>query len=284
LLEMAEAAIRVRFHLHVDGSGNLRVAGYHVNDSSEYKDRVPVAHAERVGENFEVVVDDDFTLVWYPDDSGPRPVVSAEYLADSGTDPYSILVTPIQKGCQEYSAPSYRRPFEDQAELIVSFPADSGIEPLYLVSQKIADREDAPIMGNREPIEGAPALKSQLSQRHIRDTVGLDTVVAGPNGHGESMGAMYGKVYNSEGNQLTGVDNQTVEAFNDAYRQAERTRGFRAEGYNMVVQDVAMGIAAGPIIGLAAGASGKMAAPLIGKGKGALGSLRNTDVPGSTGQ
>src|SRR5690606_41490488 len=69
-------------------------------------------------------------------------------------------------------------------------------------------------------------------------------------------------------------------SFNDAYRQAERTRGFRAEGYNMVVQDVAMGIAAGPIIGLAAGASGKMAAPLIGKGKGALGSLRNTDVPG----
>lgn len=41
LREMTEAAIRVRFHLHVDATGNLRVAGYHVNDSTGYKDRVP---------------------------------------------------------------------------------------------------------------------------------------------------------------------------------------------------------------------------------------------------
>ncbi len=136
LLEMAEAAIRVRFHLHVDATGNLRVAGYHVNDSTGYKDRVPVAHAELKGENFEVVVDDDFTLVWYPDDSGHRPVVSTEYPADSGIDPYSILVTPIKEDGQEHSPPGYQRPFEDQVELIVSFPKDSGIEPLYLVFQK----------------------------------------------------------------------------------------------------------------------------------------------------
>src|SRR5690554_2716991 len=141
LLEMAEAAIRVRFHLHVDATGNLRVAGYHVNDSTGYKDRVPVAHAELKGENFEVVVDDDFTLVWYPDDSGHRPVVRTEYPADSGIDPYSILVTPIQEDGQEHSPPGYQRPFEDQVELIVSFPADSGIEPLYLVFQKRADVE-----------------------------------------------------------------------------------------------------------------------------------------------
>src|SRR5690554_5731022 len=130
--------LRVRFHLHVDATGNLRVAGYHVNDSTGYKDRVPVAHAELKGENFEVVVDDDFTLVWYPDDSGHRPVVSTEYPADSGINPYSILVTPIQEDGQEHSPPGYQRPFEDQVELIVSFPADSGIEPLYLVFQKRA--------------------------------------------------------------------------------------------------------------------------------------------------
>ncbi len=57
--------------------------------------------------------------------------MSTEYPADSGIDPYSILVTPIQEDGQEHSPPGYQRPFEDQVELIVSFPTDSGIEPLY---------------------------------------------------------------------------------------------------------------------------------------------------------
>ena len=168
LLEMAEAAIRVRFHLHVDATGNLRVAGYHVNDSTGYKDRVPVAHAELVGENFEVVVDDDFTLVWFPDDSGHRPVVSTEYPADSGIDPYSILVTPIQEDGQEYSPPGYQRPFEDQVELIVSFPADSGIEPLYLVFQKRADSAgDSGLVKyvQQSPIDFEHVLKADYTSR-----------------------------------------------------------------------------------------------------------------------
>jgi hypothetical protein len=122
--------------------------------TSTYKDRVPVAHAELVGENFEVVVDDDFTLVWYPDDSGHRPVVSTEYPADSGIDPYSILVTPIQEDGQEHSPPGYQRPFEDQVELIVRFPADSGIEPLYLVFRKTARDERGVVTGNGEEITG----------------------------------------------------------------------------------------------------------------------------------
>ncbi|WP_226596894.1 S-type pyocin domain-containing protein [Marinobacter nauticus] len=154
LREMTEAAIRVRFHLHVDATGNLRVAGYHVNDSTGYKDRVPVAHAELVGEYFEVVVDDDITLVWYPDDSGHRPIVSTEYPADSGIDPYSILVTPIKEDGQEHFPPGYQRPFEDQVELIVSFPTDSGIEPLYLVFRKTARDERGVVTGNGEEITG----------------------------------------------------------------------------------------------------------------------------------
>jgi len=159
LLEMVEATTRVRFHLHVDATGNLRVAGYHVNESTGYKDRVPVAHAQRVGENFEVVVDDDFTLVWYPDESGHRLLTSTEYPADSGIDPYSILVTPIQEDGQEHSPPGYQRPFEDQVELIVSFPADSGIEPLYLVFQKAAGSSAEKVSKNSNltyPVETRP--------------------------------------------------------------------------------------------------------------------------------
>ncbi|KPQ28966.1 MAG: S-type Pyocin [Marinobacter excellens HL-55] len=180
LLEMAEAAIRVRFHLHVDATGNLRVAGYHVNDSTGYKDRVPVAHAELKGENFEVVVDDDFTLVWYPDDSGHRPVVSTEYPAYSGIDPYSVLVTPIQEDGQEHSPPGYQRPFEDQVELIVSFPKDSGIEPLYLVFQKSVGSDGEGVRNKRaldDAISGLRSATGTDANQFARQIAGMSTHV-----------------------------------------------------------------------------------------------------------
>ena len=180
LREMAEAAIRVRFHLHVDATGNLRVAGYHVDDSTGYKDRVPVAHAELKGENFEVVVDDDFTLVWYPDDSGHRPVVSTEYPADSGIDPYSILVTPIQEDGQEHSPPGYQRPFEDQVELIVSFPADSGIEPLYLVFQKSVGSDGEGVRNKHaldDAISGLRSATGTDANQFARQIAGMSTHV-----------------------------------------------------------------------------------------------------------
>lgn len=180
LLEMAEAAIRVRFHLHVDANGNLRVAGYHVNDSTGYKDRVPVAHAELRGENFEVVVDDDFTLVWYPDDSGHRLVVSTEYPADSGIDPYSILVTPIQEDGQEHSPPGYQRPFEDQVELIVSFPADSGIEPLYLVFQRSVGSDGEGVRNKcalDDAISGLRSATGTDANQFARQIAGMSTHV-----------------------------------------------------------------------------------------------------------
>lgn len=109
--------------------------------------------------------------------------------------------------------------------------------------------------------------------------MGLDTVVVGPNGHGETVGAMYGKVYDSEGNQLPGVDNQSVEAFNDALRQAEKTREYRAEGYKMAAQDAALGVAVGPAVGIVGGTARKAVSPLIGKTKG---SLRRTNAPATT--
>ncbi|MFL1455562.1 S-type pyocin domain-containing protein [Marinobacter sp. GN3S48] len=154
LAEMAEAAIRVRFQLHVDSQGDLRVSGYHVNGNAQYGDRVSVVHAERVGERFEVAVDEDLTLVWYPDESGNRPVTSTDYPADSGVDPYSILVTPIHEDGQELASAGYPHPSEEQIELIVSFPADSGIEPLYLVFRKTARDERGVVTGQGEDIVG----------------------------------------------------------------------------------------------------------------------------------
>jgi len=98
------------------------------------------------------------------------------------------------------------------------------------------DRVDAA----QQLYEEVPVPESQLSQQHLHETVGLDTVVVGPDGYGETIGALYSKIYDPEGNQLPGVDNQAVEAFNDAYLQAERISETRVDGYTMAVQDAAV--------------------------------------------
>ncbi|PCM44854.1 RNase A-like domain-containing protein [Marinobacter sp. ANT_B65] len=161
------------------------------------------------------------------------------------------------------------------------------VDPLGLEFQAVvtADNahagEDAPVLGNLEPMQEVPVPESQLSQQYLHETVGLDTVVVGPDGHGETIGALYSKVYDPEGNQLPGVDNQAVEAFNDAYRQAESISETRAEGYTMAAQDVAVGVAAGPVAGVVAGAAKTAAGTLVNKAKSALGLLRKTAVPDS---
>ena len=146
----------------------------------------------------------------------------------------------------------------------IDFVDPLGLEFKAVVTSDNAHKgEDAPVLDNLEPIQEVPVPESQLSQQHLHETVGLDTVVVGPDGHGETIGALYSKIYDPEGNQLPGVDNQAVEAFNDAYRQAARISENRVEGYTMAAQDVAVGVAAGPVVGLAS----KTVGPLVDKSR-----------------
>ncbi len=154
LEQMDESAIRVRFQLYEDDDGRLQVAGYHTGESSHYGDRVKVVQATAVDERFEVAVDDDLTLVWYPDESGNRPRTNTAFPADTGIDPFSILVRPIEENGQEIHPPVYPNPAEEQVELIVSFPADSGIEPLYLVFRNTARNESGVVAGYGEDVTG----------------------------------------------------------------------------------------------------------------------------------
>ncbi|TBW46427.1 S-type Pyocin [Marinobacter halodurans] len=154
LEQMDESATRVRFQLYEDDDGRLQVAGYHTGENSSYGDRVKVVKATAMGERFEVAVDDDLTLVWYPDESGNSPRTNTAFPADTGIDPFSILVLPIEENGQEINPPVYPNPAEEQVELIVTFPADSGIEPLYLVFRNTARNESGVVTGYGEDVTG----------------------------------------------------------------------------------------------------------------------------------
>ena len=137
---MRLASTRVRFQFRQDESGELRVYGLHTQPGSG-ADRVPVAQA-RWNEDHSamVAVLDGISITWTPN-HGPVVSVPSPY---PGTPERldNVFVHPIAVG-QDSAISHY--PGRDAENItwqdtIISFPADSGVPPLYLVFAKPAVR------------------------------------------------------------------------------------------------------------------------------------------------
>ncbi|OEE65868.1 hypothetical protein A1OO_08650 [Enterovibrio norvegicus FF-33] len=133
LAQLPEAITRVRFRLYQDENGNPQVVGIHTGEGSPYGDSVRRISANAVGERFEAKVDEQITLTWYPDDSDNLLTAGTSFPDTSGLEISNILVRPIDYDGQELDKLVYPNPEAEHIELIVTFPADSGIDPLYLV-------------------------------------------------------------------------------------------------------------------------------------------------------
>ena len=137
---MRLASTRVRFQFRQDESGELRAYGLHTQPGSG-ADRVPVAQA-RWNEDHSamVAVLDGISITWTPN-HGPVVSVPSPY---PGTPERldNMFVHPIAVG-QDSAISHY--PGRDAENItwqdtIISFPADSGVPPLYLVFAKPAVR------------------------------------------------------------------------------------------------------------------------------------------------
>jgi uncharacterized Zn-binding protein involved in type VI secretion len=137
---MRLASTRVRFQFRQDESGELRVYGLHTQPGSG-ADRVPVAQARwNVDKSAMVAVLDGISITWTPN-HGPVVSVPSPY---PGTLERldNVFVHPIAVG-QDSAISHY--PGRDAENItwqdtIISFPADSGVAPLYLVFAKPAVR------------------------------------------------------------------------------------------------------------------------------------------------
>ena len=137
---MRLASTRVRFQFRQDESGELRVYGLHTQPGSG-ADRVPVAQARwNVDKSAMVAVLDGISITWTPN-HGPVVSVPSPY---PGTPERldNVFVHPIAVG-QDSAINHY--PGRDAENItwqdtIISFPADSGVPPLYLVFAKPAVR------------------------------------------------------------------------------------------------------------------------------------------------
>lgn len=140
LASLQSARTRVRFQFRQDEMGQMGVYGIHTSPGSG-SDRVPVAHARwNADKSAMVAVLDGISITWTPNNG---PVVSAP-------SPYpgtperldNLLVHPIAVGPDSAITHYPGRDAEDVTwrDTIITFPADSGVAPLYLVFAKPAVR------------------------------------------------------------------------------------------------------------------------------------------------
>lgn len=140
LAAMRSASTRVRFQFRQDESGELRVYGIHTKPESG-ADRVPVAQARWNADNSAMVaVLDGISITWTPNHG---PVVSAPSPYPGSPERLdNLFVHPVAVGQDSVISHYPGRDAEDVTwqDTIISFPADSGLPPLYLVFAKPAVR------------------------------------------------------------------------------------------------------------------------------------------------
>ena len=127
---------RVKFNFYTDKDGKEFVSGYHDGSgTSGYGEPVQSVEATEdknsTSKSYIADLGDGTIITWYPEESDKTPL-STPLPRSKRIDPSTILVRPIDS--EAITTTTY--PEEEIIELIVTFPADSGIEPLYLVFSK----------------------------------------------------------------------------------------------------------------------------------------------------
>ena len=126
--------MRVRFNMYTDENGKQQIVGIKTGEGSAYGDRVAKREAVQQGQNFIAELDNGITITWTPDGSTDVLTPDTVLPENDQLDVHNIWVRPIEEHEQEIGTVLY--PEEDLAEYIVTFPADAGLSPLYLVFNK----------------------------------------------------------------------------------------------------------------------------------------------------
>ncbi len=126
--------MRVRFNMYTDENGKQQVVGIKTGEGSAYGERVAKREAVQKGQHFVAELDNGITITWTPDGSTDVLTPDTVLPENDQLDVHNIWVRPIEEHEQEIGTVLY--PEDDLAEYIVTFPADSGVSPLYLVFNK----------------------------------------------------------------------------------------------------------------------------------------------------
>ncbi|HGS5164616.1 TPA: S-type pyocin domain-containing protein [Vibrio harveyi] len=144
--------MRVRFNMYTDENGKQQVVGIKTGEGSAYGERVAKREAVQQGQHFVAELENGITITWTPDGSTDVLTPDTVLPENDQLDVHNIWVRPIEEHEQEIGTALY--PEEELAEYIVTFPADTGISPLYLVFRKTARDESGVVTGTGEDTMG----------------------------------------------------------------------------------------------------------------------------------
>ncbi|TOF75861.1 S-type pyocin domain-containing protein [Vibrio parahaemolyticus] len=141
-----------RFNMYTDENGKQQVVGIKTGDGSAYGERVAKREAVKQGQHFVAGLENGITITWTPDGSTDVLTPDTVLPENDQLDVHNIWVRPIEEHQQEIGTVLY--PEEELAEYIVTFPADAGLPPLYLVLRKTARDESGVVTGSGEDVTG----------------------------------------------------------------------------------------------------------------------------------
>ncbi|GHY90054.1 T6SS effector antibacterial DNase [Vibrio cholerae] len=159
--------MRVRFNMYTDENGKQQVVGIKTGEGSAYGERVAKREAVQQGQHFVAELDNGITITWTPDGSTDVLTPDTVLPENDQLDVHNIWVRPIEEHQQEIGTVLY--PEQDLAEYIVTFPADAGLSPLYLVFNK-----PSTVISKVKPLEvGA---YGDLAPRSKKDGMDIDHI------------------------------------------------------------------------------------------------------------
>ncbi|MFJ4371429.1 S-type pyocin domain-containing protein [Pseudomonas japonica] len=166
LRQMSEALTRVRFQFRRDAQGVVQIHGFHTFSHYGGEDRVAVRQANWNADKSAMEARlGGLTITWTPN-NGPLVTAPTTYPGARPDVLDNILVHPIPTGrnSQITTYPGHDAEDITWQDVILTFPADSGVPPLYLVFAKPAVK----------PLEVGPF--NDLSGRSRNDGLDIDHI------------------------------------------------------------------------------------------------------------
>ncbi|MGY2293708.1 S-type pyocin domain-containing protein [Pseudomonas sp. SDO528_S397] len=128
LQSLEKARTRVRLHVEVQADGTLKGYGYNTQKRREWE-MIPVVQFVQQGSQQVADFGDGVTLIWTPavDPSGTSGIPPLEGAPQA---PHIWIYPPTEQADSIIVSPIYPDQYKD---FILVFPADSGVQPLYIV-------------------------------------------------------------------------------------------------------------------------------------------------------